>query len=185
MYKFQKFHHNLVAQFMFDITLKGSIFLYKHAWLYWLLQFTWGLIYNIIGSLIMFIALGINYIKTKTSSTTDLGIVSFHRHMIISFGKNWGGLSLGWGALVATGMGDAWTQHTRAHEAGHNYQNCIWGPLAIFLIYIPSLIRWVYYQTGVCVYSYDQIWFEDSASVIGEHLYNKLDLSLVYPDNQK
>lgn len=172
MYQYQHFEHNKLAQWMFDFTLKGAIFLNKHKWLYWLLQCTWGLLYNIFGLLVMLILLIV----------TTGALQTYYLHYYFVTGNNWGGMSLGTGFIVADQMSSAWTEHTKAHEAGHNYQNCIWGPLAIFLIYIPSCIRWIMVKTGITTSQYDSIWFEDNASVIGEHLYNKLSLNLVYPN---
>ena len=34
--------------------------------------------------------------------------------------------------------------HVRGHEMGHGLQNCLWGPLGIFVIFIPSAIRYWY-----------------------------------------
>ena len=72
-------------------------------------------------------------------------------------------------------MGDEWTLHTKQHETGHSFQNAIWGPLSIFLIFVPSFIRYWYQESrarkGKDNKPYDAIWFEGSASKIGEEYY--------------
>ena len=55
---------------------------------------------------------------------------------------NWGGVTLGTSILIADRMGADWTLHTKCHECGHSFQNAIWGPFTIFLISIPSAIRY-------------------------------------------
>lgn len=83
-------------------------------------------------------------------------------------GNNWGGVSLGINFFVADKMGKDWTLHTKKHELGHTFQNAIFGPFAIFLIYIPSCIRYWYREFSKKVQPpYDLIWFEGSATEIG------------------
>ena len=91
-------------------------------------------------------------------------------HYLI-LGNNWGGLELGTNFLVAGGMGDYWTQHTKEHESGHTFQNAIWGPLAVFLIFIPSCIRYWMDVKGKLKSEYDAIWFEGNATTIGHEYY--------------
>ena len=62
-------------------------------------------------------------------------------HYIMLF-DNWGGLDLGTNFFLADNMGRDWTLHTKQHETGHTFQNALLGPLAIFLIFIPSAIRY-------------------------------------------
>ena len=168
---YRKHSHNKIAQCMFDVLFKGSLFLYKHPVIYWILQCTWGLLYNILSGFIALFAL-----CTKGKP------YKFHRGYIILWGRNWGGLELGTGALVANGMGDSWTFHTCCHEMGHCYQSALLGPLSIFLIAIPSMVRYWYREFSKKVQpSYDAIWFEESASAIGGHLYGGVELEEIYP----
>ena len=169
MYNYVKYDHGKFANWIFNVTLKGAIFLSKHMWLYWILQFTWGIVYNVIGG---FIALFCLIFKGKASL--------YHGHYIIMFGDNWGGLECGCGAIVANNMGDNWTEHIKNHESGHNFQNAIWGPIAIFMMNIPSAVRYwcqeINSRRGHHEKNkpYDSAFFEDSASVVGEYLYGSL-----------
>ena len=65
---------------------------------------------------------------------------------------------------------------TNSHEFGHSFQNAILGPLFIFIVAIPSAIRyWVMTfreKKGKSLKAYDLIWFEGSATSIGEYAYS-------------
>lgn len=167
MVEVKHYKHNKVVQFLYDYCLKGSKFLYKHPVIYWILQFTWGIIYTIIGSIIGFFAWMIG----------GEGSI-FHRGYVIMIGDNWGGLELGLGCLVAYNMSDEWTDHCKKHEIGHCYQNALLGPFAIFLVTIPSAIRYWYQRIrtkkGLPNKDYESIWFEGCATEIGETLYGYL-----------
>lgn len=169
MYNYVKYDHGRFANWIFNVTLRGAVFLNRHMWLYWILQFTWGIVYNVIGGLMALFCL---MFRGKASS--------YFGHYIIMFGADWGGLSCGCGAIVAYNMGDNWTRHTKNHESGHNFQNAIWGPFSIFLMNIPSAIRYWCQEInsrrghGERNKPYDSAFFEDSASVIGEYLYGSL-----------
>ena len=62
-----------------------------------------------------------------------------------------------------------------SHELGHTFQNAILGPFFIFVIAIPSAVRyWVrifQQKKGKTLKDYDAIWFEGSATSIGEYAY--------------
>ena len=168
---YKKYQHNKMGEWLFKILFKGSIFLHKHPVIYWILQCTWGLLYNITGGLIALVAL---CFKGKPQK--------FHRGYMIFIGDNWGGFELGTGGLVANNMGKAWTEHTCRHEIGHCYQSALFGPITIFLITIPSAIRYWYRKFSKKTQpSYDAIWFEDNASAIGEYLYGDVKLEDIYP----
>ena len=91
MYSYVKYDHGKFANWVFNVTLKGADFLSRHMWLYWVLQFTWGLLYNIIGG---FIALFCLIFRGKPSI--------YHSHFIIMFGDDWGGLEVVGGALLGS-----------------------------------------------------------------------------------
>ena len=82
------------------------------------------------------------------------------------------GLDLGTNFFLADNMGRDWTLHTKQHETGHTFQNALLGPLAIFLIFIPSAIRYWLDVFGKLNSPYDLIWFEGNASTVGEEYYN-------------
>lgn len=153
------------GKFMFNVMLKGSRFLMKHMWLYYLLNYTWGIIMTLIGWIVLgFVRL---FLRKKVVDHGRFG--PCHYAMLFN---NWGGLELGTNFLLADNMGKAWTLHTKQHETGHTFQNALLGPLAIFLIFIPSAIRYWLTTFGKINSPYDLIWFEGSASTIGEEYYN-------------
>ena len=153
------------GKFMFNVMLKGSKFLMKHMWLYHLLNYTWGIIMTLIGWIVLgFVRV---FLRKKVVEHGKFGPC----HYIMLFDK-WGGLELGTNFLLANNMGKEWTLHTKQHETGHTFQNALLGPLAIFLIFIPSAIRYWLTTFGKIDSPYDLMWFEGSASTIGEEYYN-------------
>ena len=149
-----------IGQFMYDITLKGAKFLIRHKWLYYLLNFTWGLLANILGGLITLILL-------FKKPTIRKGCV---RTII---GSSWGGFSLGIFYVRDTYSNTS----VDYHEIGHSYQNAMYGVLWLFIVAIPSMIRY-FYQVYIApklnkmVNAYDLIWFEGSATAIGEVIHD-------------
>ena len=170
MYTYKQYHHNKVAQLLFDISFKGAIFLHKNKWLYWILQFTWNLIPNIIYFLILVVVFAIKHKKIQI----------LDQFLIIFIGNNWGGVSLSLGALVANNMGDEWTKHTIYHERGHAYQAAMGSIFYLFIVAIPSVIRWIinHYKK----LEYESVRFEHVASAIGEYLFHGLPYSAIYPN---
>ena len=134
-------------------------FIVKNKWLYYLIQFTWGALMNIIGAL-TFLVLMI-FCKKKPKK--------FGNCWCISIGKNWGGLSLGTFFLTDENEYES----TKYHEAGHAIQNLIWGPLFPLVIAIPSAIRYwhrklKYTKKGLEPKTkYGDIWFEGQATIFG------------------
>lgn len=152
---------NKVSKLLYNICDKGSNVLYKHKWLYWLLSFTWGIIGTVLGFVMMMCVHMVG---------GEIGF--YHKHMMITFGDNWGGLECGIGFICDKTA----SNYCKNHECGHNYQNAILGPFAIILSYIPSIIRYHYRNIQEkkgkkLTTAYDDIWFEKSASDIGNKLY--------------
>ena len=151
-----KYERTKLGQFMYNITINGAKFLIKHKWLYYLLNFTWGLLANILGGLI---TLALSFIKP----TIHKGCVK------TSIGTWWGGFSLGIFYVRDRYSSDS----VDYHEIGHSYQNAMYGVLWLFIVAIPSMIRY-FYQVYIApklnkmVNAYDLIWFEGSATTIGE-----------------
>ena len=60
------------------------------------------------------------------------------------------------------------------HEWGHSIQTCIWGPLFMLVIGIPSFIRFIYRERmykrseDIVLPPYDSIWFEGQATRWGD-----------------
>lgn len=131
----------------------------KGRWLYYLLNWTWGILPNFVA---LFIILFNIVFKHKR----------LHRHILgyyMEIGKrNWGGLNMGMFSFISPYAG----LHTKNHEEGHGIQGIIFGPLMIPLIQIPSIIRY-HYRNYVLnkgkelTTDYDDIWFEGQASSIG------------------
>lgn len=144
---------------LYNTTMHAEEFLSCHMWLWWILNFTWGIVYTIIAA---FIALFILIFKKPVIS-------KFHEAICFIFGNNWGGLEGVFFIFVADKMGDSWTLHTKQHELGHSFQNAIFGPLNLFLTLIPSAIRYWYIKlTKNNTIIYDAIWFEKSATDAGK-----------------
>jgi len=149
---------------MYTITKFFANILIKYRWLYYVLNYTWGLGMTIVGWLVYW------FTRIFLCLYIDEHGKFGHCHYLM-IGDNWGGLSLGTNLFIASRMGDECTYHTKCHETGHTFQNAIWGPFAIFLIYIPSVIRY-WYQTIRSKHNksnvkYDCFWAEESATDIG------------------
>lgn len=95
--------------------------------LFWLLSLTWGIVMTIIGLIISFFLILIGY-QPET----------FHHYIYFKIGRNWGGFELGPIFITDT----APSLYIKQHEAGHGIQNIIFGPLMLFIVSIPSAIRY-------------------------------------------
>lgn len=157
-----------IGQFMYDITIAGGRFLMKNIWLYWILQYTWG----IIGTLAGWIGVLFLWCLPK-KIVTEKG--RFGLSFYAMFGNNWGGLELGHNFFIADKMGESWTFHTKQHEMGHSFQNALYGPFVIFLVWLPSAFRYwqqrIRSKKGLINKPYDAFWGEQSATDNGEYYY--------------
>lgn len=151
-----------------DLTLSERIltWLGTHDVIFYILSLTWGIITSLIGFIIMipFLITG----KVRVFYRRLYGI--FPK----CFGSGWG-FSMGCFFFTAYDCGH--DNELMAHECGHGLQNILWGPLMMFVIYIPSFIRfWIYtirMNKGKEVKAYDSIWFEGQASWWGwNYIYN-------------
>lgn len=95
--------------------------------LFYLIQFTWGLLQNILGLCML-----IKYRKLKHEF--------YHGSIITYHNGEWGGISLGMFIFINEKRDPEWLRSTRIHEYGHTVQSLILGPLFIFVIGIPSFI---------------------------------------------
>ena len=89
------------------------------------------------------------------------------------FGEGWG-FEMGCFFFVSYDCDE--DARMNSHEAGHGLQNIIWGPLMLFVISIPSFIRFWYREfqmkKGKKLKPYDSIWLEAQASNWGwEHIH--------------
>lgn len=134
---------------------------------FWLLSYTWGIIVTLIGTMVFAMLCVFGY-KPKRN------IYGY----AIEIGEGWGGLEMGPFCLVSKNS----SQHTLNHEFGHGIQNCYFGPFMIF-ISLASAVRYWYREYLIRVkkksYSdlppYDSIWFEGSATRIGNLYKAKYD----------
>ena len=83
-------------------------------------------------------------------------------------GRSWGGVSLGPVMIISEDSG----RNIKDHEHGHAVQNCWFGPMMLFLVSIPSVVRYWYreYRKRIgkpCSTAYDAIWFEGQATILG------------------
>ena len=137
-------------------------FIIKCKPLFYLIQFTWGILMNLIGLIVFTILLPTHQ------------VFKFGNGFVICIGNNWGGVSFG--VFILSGK-DCLSHHLKCHESGHGIQNLFMGPLFPFLVGIPSAIRYWYrelhyYRKGKCPKTeYDDIWFEGQATKLGEKYY--------------
>ena len=159
IYNPYKSYHNALADKMYDLTTSAAKFLLKHKWLYYILSYTWGILMNLVGLLVSLVL-----IITTQKPLLYAGIWCF------KVGRGWGGISFGSMFITDTYSFD----RLKGHEFGHTVQNAIFGPLFIFLIAIPSFIRYLHYnrcvKKGKDHSPYDAIWFEGSATEIGTYI---------------
>lgn len=121
--------------------------------LYYILNLTWGLPLTAVGALAAFGCLLIGRRPKRHGGCWYFNI-----------GSDWGGLNLGLFFFT-----DQWDSRTvKNHEYGHSLQNALWGPLMIFVIAIPSVIRYWIHRIRTHYHKpnppYDAIWFEGQAT---------------------
>lgn len=101
--------------------------------------------------------------------------------IIVEVGGNWGGLELGafalCGGYTTSCVDTYWYEHTRRHEFGHSLQNIIFGPLMLFIVSIPSAIRYWYRHNNPdkVTTNYDDIWFERTATQWGTNAIDRIE----------
>lgn len=154
--------------------VKAGTFIWKHKALYYILNFTWGLLANVIGGIVFLCLLPW---RLPTRSNIFLGNVendlTFGTHKTSHGAIYYWGFSFGIFFFVS--MGANVNLELKAHEVGHACQNAILGPLDLFIVEIPSAIRYWHRlcleKRGKCLKTaYDDIWFEGSATKIGRNL---------------
>ena len=136
--------------------------------LFYFLSFTWGFITSFIGLIMLLIPLFTTHI-----------IHCWHGRlygvMPQCFGYGWG-FEMGcfWFVAYDCDKYNDLNNEFMGHEAGHGLQNIIFGPFQIFLVSIPSAIRYwyrelKYYRKGKePKTAYDDIWFEGWATSLGK-----------------
>ena len=138
-------------------------FLAKNLVVFYILSFTWGFITSFIGLLIL---LPLVFTKRVHNSYGRLYGV-FPK----SFGKAWG---FEMGCFFFVSQDNESDLKIHSHEMGHGLQNILFGPLMLFIVNIPSMIRfWYrelkYFRKGLIPKTlYEDIWFEKQATFFGE-----------------
>lgn len=125
---------------------------------FYFLSFTWGIITSIIGLLII----GFSALCGR--------VHTYHGRLYATWGKGWGGFEMGPFFVIGEDC-----QSCCAHESGHGIQNIILGPFMIFVVSIPSCIRYWYREIirrkdpekYKQLPSYDSMWFEGWATSWG------------------
>lgn len=96
--------------------------------LFYFVQFTWGLSVNLIGGIVFLILLK-KYRHER-----------FKNAFVTYVPGNWGGVSLGLFIFMADKKGEGWTQNTKIHEYGHTIQCLFLGPFYWIIIALPSVV---------------------------------------------
>lgn len=99
--------------------------------IYWVLSCTWGVLATLLGSCVALVL-----IITKHRPCR------YKNGIMFEFGTGWGGLCLGPFQFVNNHP----SNKMKDHEYGHSLQNIIFGPLFLFVIGIPSLVRCYLYN---------------------------------------
>lgn len=105
------------------------------------LQCTWGVLQSLLG--VIFLLINVFRIRR---------IFIYKNSVVIGFGRNWGGVSLGLFIFVSKNRVD--DIQTLLHEYGHCIQSVILGPLYVFVIGIPSLSWAMFFSRGKNYYSF-------------------------------
>lgn len=161
----QQFEHSKFGNFMFKLCAKWTKFIVKHKWLYYLLACTWGFVLTFVG---LFITLVLAFAKIFNHN------IKFNKYCWvynIKCGEWWGGFEMG---LMFVRDQKSSDYHINPHEFGHTFQNCLFGPLMLFLVSLPSCIRYWYREIAErkgkkIKTDYDQAWFEDAATQCGRY----------------
>ena len=128
-----------------------------HDIVFYILSWTLGILTSFIGLIIM-----IPFLVTKKIKTFCGRLYGIFPKC---FGSGWG-FEMGCFFFITYDCDDY--QDLKSHECGHGLQNIIWGPLMLFVISIPSVIRFWYREyllkKGKKIKPYDSIWFEGQAS---------------------
>ncbi len=155
-----KYKHTKVGTFLFNLCACWTKFLVKHRMLYYILACTWGAIMTVIGALVTIVlAIAMPF----TSGKSKIIFEPYHWIYNIKVGKrSWGGLELG--LCFLTGRS---SRGVAAHEFGHTFQNCLFGPLFPFIVSIPSALWYHSSKRKTKKIPYDTYWFEDAATQCG------------------
>ncbi len=129
--------------------------------LFYLVQWTWGLPVNLVGSIAFLICTKIKKYRYQR----------FGYAYIVYIPWNAGGLSMGLFIFVKEAhKNKKWTYNTRIHEYGHTWQCLLLGPLYYLVVALPSVI-WCNFFDGYRKknnVSYYKLYCEKWANIWGE-----------------
>lgn len=135
---------------------------------FYLLSFTWGIITTFLG-LVVLLAMTIYKMFTKDKVRISMYRGRVHVELLDAY---FGGFSMG---IVIVTDGEPGFDLIN-HEVGHSIQNIYMGPLFLFIVGIPSMIRYHMFgwlakrhrkKTGSYL-DYDSAWFEAQATRLGD-----------------
>ena len=98
--------------------------------LFYLVQFTWGLSVNLIGGIVFLI------LKAKGCRSERF----CNAFIVYADKENFGGISLGLFIVMNSKKQQPWKHDTRIHEYGHTIQCLLLGPLYWLVIAVPSAV---------------------------------------------
>ena len=129
----------------------------KNEVLFYVLQWTWGILTNIAG-LVMMLVLSVKYKPRK-----------YGRCVCTQLPVNWG---------LSLGMFIFGEPSCMPHEHGHAFQNALLGPFFLTVVALPSVIRfWVrriQYNIGKPPKdAYDDLWIEGQATQTGKKYFEQ------------
>ena len=161
-----KYKFTRMGEFMYRVCARWTKFILKHRWLYYVLMFTWALpvtLMGLIGALVLMVA------GKKPHK--------FYWVFYQEVGEWWGGLEMGVNFFRDKKSG---YHYINNHEQGHSIAQISWmGVFAIFVVMIPSAIRYWYQEfrsrKGKPNKDYDAIWFESAATDCGDYAVWYLD----------
>ena len=138
-----------------------------NKFLYLFLSFTWGLTLTLVGCIVSIVLMIAGY-KPKR----------FLYGWYFEMNTNGSAFNMGPVSIVPNNP----SKYILSHEFGHSIQNCFFGQFMIFLVVIPSVIRFWYREYLVRVKNhqyrylpdYDSIWFEGMATKLGEKYFEYL-----------
>jgi len=132
-----------------------------NKFLYYLVLCTWGILNTLIGA---FMALGMLIAGKKPKRFGP---------MVYFVTDKWVGFGLNFSFFMVVTKDVEESFRLLSHEFGHSLQNLIFGPLQLFIVDIPSAIRYWWREfmywlgKGKDLPDYDAIWFEGTATKYG------------------
>lgn len=131
---------------------------------FWLLSLTWGVFMTLLGALF--------YVLMYLTRNIEKQYIVEGR-VTIELKKTFGAVSLGGFIYIWKNASDGIIYH----EIGHTVQNYYWGPLFIFVVGLPSIIRaslWNVIKKIKPEANYYDIWFESQANTFGKAVFEKI-----------